>query len=91
MIGYADDNIEKLIQKISYNYNILSYHNFTHAFALFQLLFCCYETSELKAFVTKDDIFGALIASISHDMNHKGVNNLYKIKKAKNLGKVICE
>ncbi|CAD8062710.1 unnamed protein product [Paramecium primaurelia] len=89
---YANyNNLENLLTQINLNYNIVSYHNFTHAFALFQLLFCVYEKSDLKYFVTKQDIFAALLASLSHDLNHKGVNNLYKVKKSKKINKNICE
>ncbi|CAD8074158.1 unnamed protein product [Paramecium sonneborni] len=64
---------------------------FKQRILIVQLLFCVYEKSDLKVFVSKLDIFAALLASLSHDLNHKGVNNLYKIKKSKKLNRNICE
>jgi len=46
------------------------------------------------------EIFAGLMAGLAHDLNHsfilylksiEGVNNLYKLKKAKKLGRIITE
>lgn len=73
--------LKNLIETLCKNYNVVPYHHFSHAFSVFQLLFHCYHASELKNCVQKFDFFASLIAALAHDLNHKGVNNAYKIKK----------
>lgn len=74
--------------RICRTYNVVSYHNFSHAFSLFlvlprfiQMLQQSYSFSEdLRKFVSSFEIFCALLAAISHDLNHEGTNNLYEVK-----------
>ncbi|CAK79391.1 unnamed protein product (macronuclear) [Paramecium tetraurelia] len=80
-----------LINEIVMNYNVVPYHNFTHAFQLSQLLFSCYMKSDLKKFCTQLEIFSAILAGLGHDLNHKGVNNMYKIKKSKKFNILTSE
>lgn len=41
----------------------------------------CYSFSEdFRKFISSFEIFCALLAAISHDLNHEGTNNLYEIK-----------
>lgn len=45
------------------------------------MLYQCYSFSpEFKNFITPFELFCSLLAAISHDLNHKGTNNLYEIK-----------
>ncbi|CAD8075264.1 unnamed protein product [Paramecium sonneborni] len=80
-----------LINEIVMNYNVVPYHNFTHAFQLSQLLFSCYMKSNLKNFCNQLEIFSAILAGLGHDLNHKGVNNMYKIKKSKKFNILTSE
>lgn len=75
------DVLRNLIETLCKNYNVVPYHHFSHAFSVFQLLFHCYTSSDLKNSIQKFDFFASLIAALAHDLNHKGVNNAYKIKK----------
>lgn len=75
------DVFKNLIETLCKNYNIVPYHQFSHAFSVFQLLYHCYHTSDLKKSIQKFEFLGSLIAALAHDLNHKGVNNAYKIKK----------
>ena len=45
------------------------------------MLFVCYEKSSLKTFVSEFEIFVAMLSGLAHDLNHKAVNNAYKVKK----------
>ena len=82
--------LKKLIHSISLNYNIVSYHNFSHAFSLslvifyynsVQVLYQCFEYhKELNKYFTDEEKFYAIIAGYSHDLNHPGTNNLYEVK-----------
>ena len=49
--------------------------------SFFPCLFRFYTASDLKNSIHKFDFFASLIAALAHDLNHKGVNNAYKIKK----------
>lgn len=62
--------LKNLIDTISRNYNVVPYHNFSHAFSVFQMLSYCYFKSEFQDFLTPFDIFAGMIASLSHDINH---------------------
>ncbi|CAD8154280.1 unnamed protein product [Paramecium pentaurelia] len=83
--------LSELITEIIMNYNVVPYHNFTHAFQLSQLLFSCYMKSDLKKFCNQLEIFSAILAGLGHDLNHKGVNNMYKIKKSKKFNVLTSE
>ena len=65
--------LKNLIDTISKNYNVVPYHNFSHAFSVFQMLSYCYFKSEFKDFFTPFDIFAGMIASLSHDLNHSEI------------------
>lgn len=79
--GLNFEVLRNLIEAVCKNYNVVPYHHFSHAFSVFQLLFHCYHVSDLKKCAQKFDFLGSLIAALAHDLNHKGVNNAYKIKK----------
>lgn len=55
------------------------------------MLFSCHCSSNLKDFVQPLEFFSAKLAALAHDINHKGVNNLYKIKKKANKALLYCE
>lgn len=69
-IGSVQPKLKNLVDSIIRNYNVVPYHNFSHAFSVFQMLAFSYFKSEFKDFVAPFDIFAGLIASLSHDMNH---------------------
>lgn len=64
----------------------MAYHNFTHAFSVFLMFFQCAEVSPtLKSLFGDFEFFVAYIAALCHDMNHKGTNSAYEIKKKTDL------
>ena len=69
-LNSSQPRLKNLIDTIIKNYNVVPYHNFSHAFSVFQMLAFSYFKSEFKDFVAPFDIFAGLIASLSHDMNH---------------------
>lgn len=89
--GLDFEILQNLIETLCRNYNVVPYHHFSHAFSVFQLLFHCYLSSDLKMHVQKFDFFASLIAALAHDLNHKGVNNAYKIKKKSAKSLLYCE
>ncbi|KAL4459480.1 hypothetical protein ABPG74_018093 [Tetrahymena malaccensis] len=77
-----DDNFLKdLLEEMCMNYNVIPYHNWTHAFQLSQMFFTTYFTSDFKDLIDPFEFFIGMLSGLAHDMNHKGVNNLYKVKR----------
>lgn len=70
--------MSSLLGHIAREYQIVSYHNFTHAFSvqlvlynLLQMLFQCYEKSQkLKSLFTPFEVFVSYIAALAHDIGH---------------------
>ena len=74
--------VESLVQNICERYNIISYHNFSHAFSVFLLLFLCFGKSQKLHKIFEDfEIFITLFSAICHDLNHPGTNSAYQVKK----------
>eukprot|EP01097_Dermamoeba_algensis_P001608 TRINITY_DN1602_c0_g1_i4.p1 TRINITY_DN1602_c0_g1~~TRINITY_DN1602_c0_g1_i4.p1 ORF type:complete len:464 (-),score=54.11 TRINITY_DN1602_c0_g1_i4:203-1594(-) len=61
------------------------YHNFYHAFDVFQTVFCFLSTMNGKKFLTPLDMFALLIASLCHDIDHPGVNNSFHVARLTEL------
>lgn len=56
------------------------YHNFAHGVSVMQSFYIISKELVLKNIkLDSEIIFVALIACISHDVNHKGKNNAYHI------------
>jgi hypothetical protein len=72
--------VQQFATNIFERYNAIPYHNFYHAFAVFQ---GCYwamiKCNELRVALTTLDQFSLLVAAISHDVKHDGVNNAFHI------------
>ena len=76
--------LNRILEKIATEYNIIAYHNFTHAYSVFQMMgLCISKEKRIKEF-PQIELFSVLMACISHDMNHRGVNNSYHINKQSN-------
>ncbi|KAL4504143.1 hypothetical protein ABPG72_020981 [Tetrahymena utriculariae] len=77
----SDSFLKDLLEEMCMNYNVIPYHNWTHAFQLSQMFFTVYFTSDFKKLIDPFEFFVGLLSGLAHDMNHKGVNNLYKVKR----------
>ena len=62
--------LENLITSIAKHYNVVPYHNFTHGFTVFHLLYHCFKFSGFKNYANDIQIFSGLIAALTHDINH---------------------
>lgn len=84
------NRLSRLISEINKCYITVPYHNFTHAFQVFQQFLHCHQSSpSLRMFIGEGmRLFTALLACLAHDLNHKGVNNQFYINK-KSLKSVI--
>ncbi|CAG9317051.1 unnamed protein product [Blepharisma stoltei] len=72
--------LQRFIFALSENYNDNPFHNFTHAFAVTQMLFSISErANKLQAFLEHKDRLALLVSALGHDLNHPGVTNAYMI------------
>lgn len=55
------------------------------------MLFSCYKTSDVKNYLEDLELFSASFAALAHDINHKGVNNQYKINKRSRVALTYCD
>ena len=62
----------KIFNEIAYNYNDNFFHNFTHAFEVFQMTYHLLQYVNISILHKKV----LLIVSICHDINHLGLNNI---------------
>ncbi|EGR29484.1 phosphodiesterase 9a, putative [Ichthyophthirius multifiliis] len=82
----SQDQMKKLIKTLCLNYNVVPYHNWTHAFSVFQMFFCCYQNSDINYFFQQKIVYIAgYLQSIFNLLNKEGLNNLYKIKRKSNI------
>ncbi|XP_077061200.1 cGMP-specific 3',5'-cyclic phosphodiesterase [Siphateles boraxobius] len=57
--------------------NNVVYHNWSHALRTAQCMFVMLQTKELKSNFSSLEVLALMIASLSHDLDHRGVNNSY--------------
>ncbi len=63
-------SVYDLIHALSQNYNVVPYHNFTHAAGVF-LMFCyCYNQKETSTFIDPVEMLFGSLACLGHDMHH---------------------
>lgn len=68
---------------------MLPYHNFTHAVSVFLSIVQINENCKGFSSIFGDfENFVAQIAALAHDINHKGTNSLYEIKKKSDLAMI---
>ncbi|XP_073698328.1 cGMP-specific 3',5'-cyclic phosphodiesterase [Garra rufa] len=59
-----------------YRINVV-YHNWSHALCTAQCMFAMLQTKELKSNFSSLEVLALMIASLCHDLDHRGVNNSY--------------
>ncbi|XP_030047651.1 cGMP-specific 3',5'-cyclic phosphodiesterase isoform X2 [Microcaecilia unicolor] len=62
--------------KKNYRKNVV-YHNWRHAFNTAQCMFAALKTGNIQSKLSALEILALLIATLSHDLDHRGVNNSY--------------
>ena len=67
-------------------YNVTPYHNWTHACDVLQFSFSCIIRGRLRQYLNDIEIFALLMAAISHDVDHHGLNNAFHKKARTPLG-----
>ncbi|XP_046569896.1 cGMP-specific 3',5'-cyclic phosphodiesterase-like [Haliotis rubra] len=67
------------------NYRPVIYHNWRHAFNVFQSMFTIMFTGNLAKAFDDIEIFAVLAACLCHDLDHRGTNNAFQVKAASPL------
>lgn len=84
--NFEVDTIKDLLYKIISNYRIVSYHNSSHAFSVFLMLYQCQEKSAtFRGAFSQFELFIGYIAALAHDISHSGYNNIWEIKNQSEL------
>lgn len=81
--GVNDELFGNFLVEIESRYQNNTYHNYRHGWDVCFTSFRTLTVSQLSSAFTPLEMFSLLIASLSHDVGHLGVNNLFLVK-AKN-------
>uniref|UniRef100_A0A5F8GJ64 Phosphodiesterase n=1 Tax=Monodelphis domestica TaxID=13616 RepID=A0A5F8GJ64_MONDO len=75
--------------KKNYRKNV-AYHNWRHAFNTAQCMFAALKSGKIQNQLTDLEILALLIAALSHDLDHRGVNNSYIQRSEHPLAQLYC-
>uniref|UniRef100_A0A8D0JYU8 Phosphodiesterase n=1 Tax=Sus scrofa TaxID=9823 RepID=A0A8D0JYU8_PIG len=75
--------------KKNYRKNV-AYHNWRHAFNTAQCMFAALKAGKIQRRLTDLEILALLIAALSHDLDHRGVNNSYIQRSEHPLAQLYC-
>ncbi|KAK9398909.1 cGMP-specific 3-cyclic phosphodiesterase [Crotalus adamanteus] len=73
----------------NYRKNV-TYHNWRHAFNTAQCMFAALKTGKIQNKLTDVEVLSLLIAALSHDLDHRGVNNSYIQRSEHPLAQLYC-
>lgn len=63
-------NVDTFVRALSASYNVVPYHNFTHAAGVF-LMFCyCYHQRQPSTFIDSLEMLFGGLACLGHDLRH---------------------
>lgn len=75
--------------KKNYRKNV-AYHNWRHAFNTSQCMFAVLKSGRLQSNLNDVEILALMIATLSHDLDHRGVNNSYIQRSDHPLAQLYC-
>ncbi|KAM4611446.1 cGMP-specific 3',5'-cyclic phosphodiesterase [Polymixia lowei] len=75
--------------KKNYRKNV-AYHNWRHAFNTAQCMFAVLKSGRLQSHMNDLEILALMIATLSHDLDHRGVNNAYIQRSDHPLAHLYC-
>ncbi|XP_051576914.1 cGMP-specific 3',5'-cyclic phosphodiesterase-like isoform X1 [Myxocyprinus asiaticus] len=75
--------------KKNYRKNV-TYHNWRHAFNTSQCMFAVLKSGRLQNNLSDLEILALMIATLSHDLDHRGVNNSYIKRSDHPLAQLYC-
>ncbi|KAM5306178.1 cGMP-specific 3',5'-cyclic phosphodiesterase isoform 2-T2 [Glossophaga mutica] len=75
--------------KKNYRKNV-AYHNWRHAFNTAQCMFAALKAGKIQSKLSDLEVLALLIAALSHDLDHRGVNNSYIQRSEHPLAQLYC-
>ncbi|KAM9836649.1 cGMP-specific 3',5'-cyclic phosphodiesterase [Aulostomus maculatus] len=75
--------------KKNYRKNV-AYHNWRHAFNTAQCMFALLKSGRLQNHLSDVEVLALMIATLSHDLDHRGVNNSYIQRSDHPLAQLYC-
>uniref|UniRef100_A0A8C2CMU3 Phosphodiesterase n=1 Tax=Cyprinus carpio TaxID=7962 RepID=A0A8C2CMU3_CYPCA len=75
--------------KKNYRKNVV-YHNWRHAFNTSQCMFAVLKSGRFQSNLSDLEVLALMIATLSHDLDHRGVNNSYIKKSDHPLAQLYC-
>uniref|UniRef100_A0A3Q3FCI8 Phosphodiesterase n=1 Tax=Labrus bergylta TaxID=56723 RepID=A0A3Q3FCI8_9LABR len=75
--------------KKNYRKNV-AYHNWRHAFNTAQSMFALLKSGRLQCYLSDLEVLALMIATLSHDLDHRGVNNSYIQRSDHPLAQLYC-
>ncbi|XP_014774802.2 cGMP-specific 3',5'-cyclic phosphodiesterase-like [Octopus bimaculoides] len=80
VLNISKELLYKWILTVKKNYRPVIYHNWRHAINVTQMMFCMLTTGKLQIYFTEFDRICLLVASLCHDLDHRGYNNSFQVK-----------
>uniref|UniRef100_A0A665UA28 Phosphodiesterase n=1 Tax=Echeneis naucrates TaxID=173247 RepID=A0A665UA28_ECHNA len=75
--------------KKNYRKNV-AYHNWRHAFNTAQCMFALLKSGRLQNYLSDVEVLALMIATLCHDLDHRGVNNSYIQRSDHPLAQLYC-
>uniref|UniRef100_A0AAX7VTL9 Phosphodiesterase n=1 Tax=Astatotilapia calliptera TaxID=8154 RepID=A0AAX7VTL9_ASTCA len=75
--------------KKNYRKNV-AYHNWRHAFNTAQCMFVVLKSGHLQSYMSDLEVLALMIATLCHDLDHRGVNNSYIQRSDHPLAQLYC-
>ena len=76
----------RFIYKLRSTYNEVPYHNWMHACDVLQYVNYEVTIANLQDVYNANELYTLFLATICHDLNHSGLNNVYQVKAETPLG-----
>ena len=73
------DSLKEFIYQVSLYYHNNPYHNFKHAISVLQFTYLMIIKTDAKKFMSNYELFGMMIASFVHDIDHPGHTNFFEV------------
>ena len=73
------DSLKEFIHQVSLYYHNNPYHNFKHAISVLQFTYLLLIKTNASKFLSQYEIFGLMVASFVHDIDHPGHTNFFEI------------
>lgn len=74
-LGISEDALDRLVRATAARYQLQPYHNFRHAFDVFQAAYLLLVRSGQVKFASKVEQFTLLVTALLHDVGHVGLTN----------------